>query len=193
MMNNCGTVTIETERLLLRPLKEDDFEAVQSYAGNYDNVRFMTWGPNEVEQTKAFIKNTIDKAAAIPRTDYDFAVTLKKTGRLIGACGIYIKTESTEGNVGWILHINYWKKGYGTELAGALIRYGFEVLRLHRITAFCFTENYGSYRIMERNRMRREGLFRQCHKGRPCDPKEWYDLYHYAILKDEWRDNNVQG
>ena len=76
------------------------------------------------------------------------------------------------------------KQGLGTELAHELIRFGFEELKLHRIYAHCDSENYGSYRVMERNGMRKEGRFiKNCKiKG------EWRDEFLYAILEEEWKE-----
>jgi len=93
--------------------------------------------------------------------------------------------------LGWILHRDFWKQGYGTELCAELIRFGFEELGLHRIYATCYAENYGSYRVMERNNMRREALFKAYRKGRPADDKQWYDELVYAILKEEWSSKNA--
>lgn len=77
------------------------------------------------------------------------------------------------GDVGWILHKNYWKRGYGTELGRELIRYGFEDLKLGRIQAPCAAANYGSYCVMERIGMRREALHRKAFWARV--DKEWID------------------
>jgi len=156
---------------------------------HHENIKHTIWGPNNEEDTKQFIKRVIKKANTDPRVDYDFAVILKDTAQLIGACGMYTNKEQNEGNIGWVLHMNHWKKGYGTELAHALLEFGFEDLDLHRIYATCYAENYGSYRVMERNGMRREGYFKQCRAGRPCDPEPWYDELHYAMLREEWEKN----
>ena len=80
------------------------------------------------------------------------------------------------------LHRDYWKHGFGTELAHELLRFGFEELKCHRIYASCVADNYGSYRVMERNNMRREAHFVKNRKHRG----EWLDEYIYAILDDEW-------
>ncbi len=180
---------LETERLILRPFIESDFEAVHSYGSNYENIKYMIFGPNTEQDTRDFIARAIDYLRAEPVKKYDFAVVLKECAKVIGACGVYCNDRFDEGMLGWVLHMDYWKHGYGTELAGELIRFGFENLHLHRIYATCFSENYGSYRVMERNGMRREGCFKQCRKGRPCDPNEWYDELQYAILVDEWQLN----
>ena len=168
--------TLETGRLLLRPLIADDFDAVHSWGSDPANTRYMAWGPNSAEQTRGFL------ASAKPGKD--FAVVLKDTGSVIGSCGIYPDGAKDTGELGWILHRDYWKRGYGTELGGALIRYGFEQLRLRRIYAPCAAENYGSYRVMERNGMRREALHRKAFWARI--DREWIDQAVYAILAEDY-------
>ena len=164
-----------TQRLILRPFTSEDFEAVHSWASNPENTRYMSWGPNTEEQTREFLTTA--------KPSKDFGITLKETGRLIGSCGIYPKDDNYMAELGWILHKDYWKNGYGTELCGELIRYGFEDLKLGRIQAPCAAVNYGSYRIMERNGMKREALHRKAHWARI--DKEWIDETWYAILAED--------
>lgn len=173
---------LESKRLILRPLKDDDFEAVHNWASIPENVRYMDWGPNSEEDTKDFIKST--------KPGYDFAVTLKINDKVIGSCGIY-PTQRETAEVGWILHRDYWKQGFGTELARALVSYGFTDLKLHRITSTCDTANYGSYRVMENAGLRREAKELLARWNR-VDEK-WADQYKYAILAEEYQalaDNN---
>jgi RimJ/RimL family protein N-acetyltransferase len=168
---------LETKRLILRPLTPGDFEAVHSWAGNPENTRYMAWGPNTEEQTREFL-------AAFVTAGKDFAVVLKDTGNVIGSCGVYPDKNNDTGELGWILHKNYWKHGYGTELGGELIRFGFETLKLRRLTAPCAAINYGSCRLMERNAMRREALHVKAFWARI--DKEWIDEARYAILAEEY-------
>jgi RimJ/RimL family protein N-acetyltransferase/predicted thioesterase len=168
--------TLETARLILRPLTLDDFGAVHSWAGNPENTRYMAWGPNNEEQTRAFLSSAKDGK--------DFAVVLKSSNAVIGSCGIVPNSTADRGELGWILHKDYWKNGYGTELGGELIRYGFEDLKLRRIFAPCAAVNYGSYRVMERNGMRREALNRKAFWARV--DKEWIDEAVYAILAEDY-------
>lgn len=167
---------LETERLLLRPITLDDAKAMFAYGGNPENVRYMAWGPNTMEQTIDFIKKS--------KSGEEFAIVLKSENAVIGSCGVYPDENNDTGELGWILHKNYWMRGYGTEFARELIRYGFEDLGLRRLTATCVAENYGSYRIMERNGMRREALHVQAHWSNV--DKKWYDCAVYAILAKEY-------
>jgi len=172
----CKLNTLETKRLILRPLTLEDFIAVHSWAGNPANTRYMAWGPNTEEQTLEFLSSV--------KNGKDFAVVLKETNQVIGSCGIYPDDNNDTGEMGWILHMDHWKRGHGTEICGELIRYGFKNLMLRRIYAPCAAANYGSYRVMERNGMRREALHVKAFWARV--DKEWVDEAVYAILADEY-------
>jgi len=172
---------LETNRLILRPITTDDFKAFHSWGGNPDNTRYMAWGPNTEKQTREFL--------SIAKPGRDFAVVLKETNQVIGSCGVYPNTDNDTGEMGWILHMDFWKQGYGTEICGELIRYGFENLKLRRIFAPCAAVNYGSYRIMERNNMRREALHIKKFWARV--DKEWIDEAVYAILAEEYFRNSI--
>jgi RimJ/RimL family protein N-acetyltransferase len=144
----------------------------------------MEWGPNTDEQTRAFIQMAISKAEETPCTNHQYAAVLKETGRLIGACNLLITGDRAE--IGWILHRDYWKLGLGPEMGRAMLQLGFEELKLHRITARCDAENHGSYRVMEKIGMRREGLFLQARPVNKLSDKKYGDELVYAILKEEW-------
>jgi RimJ/RimL family protein N-acetyltransferase len=167
---------LETERLLLRPLVPEDFCAVHTWAVNPKNTRFMAWGPNTERDTQKFLE--------FVKIGSDFAVTLRESGKVIGSCGIYPDAARDTGELGWILHKDHWNRGYGTELAGTLIRYGFEQLKLRRIFARCAAGNIGSRRVMEHSGMRCEALHIKTFWARV--DKEWIDEAVYAILSDEY-------
>jgi len=177
-------IPIETDRLILRSFKEDDFEAVHSYASSAENTAYMLFGPNNEDDTRAFIKRAIASNSKDPIDNYSLAVELKETGRLIGACDLNMQGNAPE--VGWIVHKDYWGKGYGTEMGLALLKLGFEEHNLHRIVALCDAENISSSRVMEKIGMTREGMFREYRRTRAGSGKLYRDELSYAMLKDEW-------
>ena len=177
---------LETERLLLRPFTTDDFEAGHSYGSDPENVKYMVWGPNDENATRAFLNSCEEKWKADPIKEYEFAIVLKSTGKVIGGCGIYLNNERNTAMLGWILNKGYWKQGYMPEAAAKLLEYCFNELKLHRVYSTCNTENYGSFRVMEKIGMRREAHFIKNNFGRVWDKEIWYDEYHYAILEEEW-------
>ena len=64
--------------------------------------------------------------------------------------------------------------------------FSFEEFCLRRIIACCDAENVGSYRIMEKIGMRREGMFLRCRRAHKKSPEEYSDEVVYAISKEEW-------
>ncbi|MDC1259516.1 GNAT family N-acetyltransferase [Flavobacteriaceae bacterium] len=59
------------------------------------------------------------------------------------------------------IHSDYWNKGYATESLKAIINFGFETLKLHRMEAGCAVDNKGSFTVLEKAGMVREGRLRQ--------------------------------
>lgn len=176
--------TLETERLLLRAFEEKDIPAVQSYAGYSENILYMVWGPNSENETRNFVNMAISYAEKEPCKNHQYAVVLKENNILIGACDLSLSGD--EGEIGWILHRNYWGQGYGSEMGKTLLSFGFDELGLHRIIAHCDAENQASYRLMEKIGMRREGLFLEARPANKIANTKYSDELSYAILKDEW-------
>ncbi len=172
------TLTLDTPRLTLRPANTGDFEAVHAYAGSPENTHYMAWGTNDERATREYLRGSEKAWSREDVRDYEFVMAEKATGRVIGGCGLYLDGA----NLGWILHRDYWGRGYTTEAARAMIGYAFGNLGVRRLTATCDAENVGSWRVMEKCGMRREACFK---KAQLCHG-EWHDRYVYAILKEEW-------
>jgi ribosomal-protein-alanine N-acetyltransferase len=176
---------IETKRLLLRDMVASDLREVHEYASEPDVVRFMHWGPNTEDETREFIEKSILAQKEKPRRDFDIAIILKSTGDLIGGCGIHVSNpENREGWIGYCLNRNFWGKGYATETAQALVKFGFERLDMHRIFANCDPQNLASARVLEKSGMKKEGQLRE-HRW---SKGKWRDSSIYAILEqDDWK------
>ena len=174
---------IRTERLLLREFTQDDFDDVHAYATDDDVVRYMDWGPNTPADTQAALDRWFEARPHWPRTDINLAIEHLADGRVIGSIRLGVRDEAARtGDIGYSLASAYWRQGLGAEAARAMLRAGFEVLKLRRIWAECDVRNVGSYGIMEKLGMRREAHYRQDKRARDG----WRDSYLYAILADEW-------
>ena len=174
---------LHTDRLTLREFVESDWQAVHAYAADPQVVRFMAWGPNTEEETREFIRRVMSHQDEAERRQFRFAVVLAAQERLIGACSLCISNPANrEAWIGYVYHRDAWGHGYATEVAGALVAFGFGRLGLHRIFATCDPRNTGSARVLEKAGMTREGHLRQ-HKW---ERGAWRDSYLYAVLEDEW-------
>jgi len=170
---------VRTDRLVLRDLEEGDWRAVHSYASDSEVVRYMDWGPNTEDETKKFIQRAIEGQREQPRKNYELAIILKDGGRLIGGCSIHVSDPNNrEGWIGYCLSRDVWGRGYATETARALLRFGFDQLSLHRIFALCDPENLASAHVLEKAGMQKEGHFRE----RKFRKGKWHDELLYAII-----------
>jgi RimJ/RimL family protein N-acetyltransferase len=174
---------LTTERLILRELREADFDDVQAYGSHDEVVRFMDWGPNTPEQTRVVLDRWLAEQQAWPRAAVTLAIEIAATGRVVGTIRLGLdERRPGVADVGYCLHREVWRQGYGTEVARAVIAAAFGPLGLHRVEANCDTRNAGSFGIMEKLGMTREGVLRQAHKRRDG----WRDSYLYALLSSEW-------
>jgi ribosomal-protein-alanine N-acetyltransferase len=174
---------IRTARLVLREFREDDFDDVHAYAAQPEVCRFMEWGPNTAAETTEFMDRKWAEQAQWPRDEVTLAIEHLPDGRVIGSIRLAVSNRANlTGDFGYSIHSAYWRQGYATEAAHAVVEAGFRTLGLHRIWAECDTENVGSWGVMEKLGMRREALLRdgKLVKG------AWRDRYLYAVLADEW-------
>ena len=170
---------IRSERLLLREFRESDFDDVHQYAADPDVARFMDWGPNAEAETTAFMIAKLGEQAPWPRDEVTLAIEQVADGKVIGSIRLAVSDRpNLTGDFGYSLNSSYWRRGYATEAGRAILEAGFRRLGLHRIWAECDTENIGSYGVMAKLGMRREGEFRD---GRLVKGA-WRDRYLYAIL-----------
>ncbi|MGV0101889.1 GNAT family N-acetyltransferase [Nostoc sp. DSM 114160] len=175
---------LETPRLLMRDFVETDWQAVFAYQSDPLYLRYSYWTQRTQKDVCEFIQIFIDRQKEQPRTKFQLTVVLKEENRLIGNCGIRVNDpEMREANIGYELNTQYWGQGYATEAAQAILKFGFEELRMHRIWSWCISENVASVKVLEKIGMRREGHLREKEliKGR------WYDNFLYAILDHEWK------
>jgi RimJ/RimL family protein N-acetyltransferase len=178
---------INTERLLLREIDHQDTKDIQEYATDLEVIKYLTFGPNTLEDTKNFIEQCINNQKENPRRNYDLGITLPTINKLIGGCGIRVSDpRNSTGDIGYCLNRSYWGKGYATEAAIGLLGFGFKDLMLHRIYAHVDPENVASIRVLEKLGMRYEGHLRQ----NLLIHDEFRDTHLYAILKEEWKETN---
>jgi ribosomal-protein-alanine N-acetyltransferase len=142
-------IILRSPRLIIRDYKFEDFSGVHEYACDPETVSYMTRGPNSEEDTSKFISLAISQQTKIPRANYHFVVVLTSNERIIGGCGIHIRDpKQRKAEIGYCFNKSYWRRGYATEAAGELLRFGFTSLDLHRIIATCDTQNIASANVL---------------------------------------------
>jgi RimJ/RimL family protein N-acetyltransferase len=149
-------------------------------------LEYYPWEGRTEQDVREFIQKFIDWQGEDPRSKYQLAITFPEQERTIGNCGIRMDSQDAKSaNIGYEIAPDYWGRGFATESAQAMLTFGFEELKLHRIWAHCVLENIASRHVLENIGMRREGHLRETEfiKGL------WRDSYIYAILDHEWIPN----
>jgi RimJ/RimL family protein N-acetyltransferase len=174
---------VNTPRITLRELAVDDWPDVHLWAARLEACRYEAWGPNTVEETRAFVSQAVQEGRAVPRRRYAFAVTFTNQTRVIGMGEVRVRDERTRlADIGYVLHPDFWRQGIGTEVGQALVTFGFDTLKLHRIAATCDPRNLASGRILQKIGMTYEGRLRSDRLIRDG----WRDSDLYAILEEDW-------
>ena len=142
-------VVIETERLLLRTFTENDAPLIYELNNDPDVTRFThdtIKDPDDAEEV--LIKKILPQYALYNHGRW--AVHVRPTLEFLGWCGLKYRFELNEVDLGYRFKKSSWGKGYATEAAYASIKYGFEKLYLHRITARAEIDNMASWKVLEK-------------------------------------------
>ena len=152
-----GPPTISTERLVLRPFRIEDAPAVQELAGAREVYATTENVPHPYEDGMAeeWIASLAGKFES--REQVALAITLADGGALVGSISLRVTVPHRRAALGYWIGVPFWGRGYATEAAAAMIRYGFDELELHRISAQHMSGNPASGRVMEKAGMRKEG------------------------------------
>jgi len=180
---------LQTQRLVLRELTRKDAPEVRRLAGAREIARMTLLIPHPYEVGMA------EEWIASLRPSYEagehvtFAVVLREGGELVGSIGINLNARDNNGELGFWIGKPYWGRGYCTEAAGAMVRFGFEILGLHRVHSNHFGSNPASGRVMQKIGMVCEGTRREHYK-------KWgvyEDRVEYGLLAREWRTVQAQA
>lgn len=151
---------LETERLILRKITNDDAEFIVELLNQPSFLRYI--GDKEV-------RNVADAVRYIqtgPIASYErfgfglYLVELKETGVPIGICGLLKRDSLPDVDVGFAFLPSYWSQGYAFESASAVMTYGSEVLGLRRIVAITSLDNDASMRLLEKIGLKFERLIK---------------------------------
>ena len=149
---------LETERLFLRQLCEDDAQFILELLNEPAFLRNI--GDKGVRDVNGACRYIVTGPVASYR-QFGFGlylVELKETSLAIGICGLLKRESMLDIEIGFAFLERYWAKGYAFEAASAVMEYGRTALRLKRVVATTAPENYGSIRILEKLGLRFEKM-----------------------------------
>jgi RimJ/RimL family protein N-acetyltransferase len=171
---------LRTERLVLRPFTLADAADVQRLAGAAEVADTTLNIPHPYENGMAEAWIETHWPSFERRELAVFAIT-EADGPLLGAVSLRLEPAHQRAELGYWVGVPYWGRGYATEAAVAIIRYGFELLDLHRVYATHLVRNPASGRVLLKAGMTYEG----CHRQHARKQGRFEDLAGYAILRTD--------
>lgn len=139
---------IETERLILRELREDDFPVYEKLAADINVMRYL--GGHTMTRVEAWRHMAMMVGHWRLRGYGYFAVEEKETGQFIGRSGFYNPTGWPGFELGWTISPTHQGRGYAFEAAQRLLRYAFEDLDRPHVISLIHPDNKASQRVAEK-------------------------------------------
>lgn len=135
-----------TERLVLRPPHEDDISDLAMLANNRRIAEMLSRMPHPygVAEARAFLAMAGQKRSAGSL----YALTLAETGTFVGCAGLNATERGLE--LGYWIGEPYWKRGYATEAAHALVDLAFRATSITVLHASCRVINPPSRRVIHK-------------------------------------------
>ena len=179
-------VTLQTQRLTLRPYAASDIPALVPLIGAREVAATTLRIPHPytealAQQFIASVKEGFEKGTCVRLT-----MILRETQTMCGGIGLQINTDHRHAELGYWIGVPYLGKGYATEAATAVVNYGFETLGLQRIFASHFAKNPASGRVLQKIGMRSEGRQR----SHLLKWGEFLDIEMYGMLATDPRNKS---
>lgn len=169
-------MVIETKRLILREYTREDFAALFEILSDPETMQHYP-KPYDAEGTMRWINWNLCNYET-----YSFglwAIVLKDTGTFLGDCGITMQRIDGEllPEIGYHIHKQYWRQGYGSEAAKAVRDWAFTHTDYDQLYSYMNASNVGSY-----STARSVGM----QKIKKYTDKTGELLYVYSITRDAW-------
>lgn len=171
---------LQTDRLTLRALSEDDAEAIHLLANDFDVASGTRTIPHPFSLTQA--KDWIAPQTTGYAEGREVIFAFCQNDMVLGAGGLFFNWWDNNAELGYWVGKLYWNHGVGTEAARALMDYGFNTVRLHRIHACVVPTNHGSRKVLQKLGMIYEGCFHE-------HMQQWgqyKDLEYYGLLRRQY-------
>jgi RimJ/RimL family protein N-acetyltransferase len=170
---------LETSRLILRRMREDDLTALVAYRNDPRVAEYQAWESYDEIKGKELIT---DKNPGDPGY-FQFALEYKATGLLVGDFMLKTQDDKRLAEIGYTLAYTFQGQGLASEAATAVIDFAFNTLNMHRLSATVDPRNLASVKLLERLGFRKEAHFVKSvwFKG------AWADDVVYGLLEREWK------
>lgn len=173
-------ILLRGEKVLLRPVAvEDVSEAYCDWLNDPEVNRYLE--TRFVVQTMTSVRSYVASAIAAPDTIF-LAITEQATNRHIGNIKLGpVLPHHRRGELSFFIgEKGCWGKGYATEAVGLLTEYGLRELSLVKVTAGCYSTNFGSKRVFEKLGFEREAVLKKQYFSEGV----WVNSYSFAKFSE---------
>jgi [ribosomal protein S5]-alanine N-acetyltransferase len=172
-----------TTRLVLRPATDADAPRFAEILGNWNVVRMMRLAPHpySLEMARAWIATHAGEREA----GTAFRFVIEAEGHVLGKCDLD-EIDGTRGDLGYWLDEAAWGKGFATEAARAVARFGFEQLGLPRLTSGRAADNTASGHVLTKVGFQEIGRTRLWSKPRQAE----FEQVRYELPRAVWEKLN---
>ena len=170
--------SLEGKEICFKPVSIRDAEEIHSFTSDENVAKFIGWPlMNTLEETCEHIETMLKNQAA--GTHLYASVALTASGEIIGIGMLFnLDRKASHAEIGYVLHQNFWGKGYGTEVVTLINQYAFATLCLHKLNARVVHENASSARVLEKNGYQLEGRLRDHY----FIAQQYYDALLYGKI-----------
>lgn len=164
----------------LREFAADDINDVHAIVGDDRVTQWLSFDSRDRSQAESMLSGIVERSARVPRDEWYLAVEVH--GNVVGFVRLALSGVRA-GKLGYSIAAQHWGKGYATDAARTMIRFGFDSLDLHRVSAAIGPENAASITVAEKLGMTCEGRIRD----HVFTNRQWRDSLLFAVLADELR------
>jgi len=184
MLTHLGTQPIETERMLLRRFTQEDAPSAWANWAGDEIVQSMYHEPvyATLEETRGLLAQYI---AAYGNEDcYRWGAFEKASGECIGQTAYFLVDNKNHfGEIEYCIGQAFQRKGYCAEAVRAIMAYGFDQVRFHKIQVCHRPDNEGSQGVIRKCGFSYEGTLRDFF----YIDGAYHDRLYYSMLESEWK------
>jgi RimJ/RimL family protein N-acetyltransferase len=144
-----GFDSFTTKRLVIRRLLTEDAETMSSYRSLPEVSRFQSWEQYSIQKASELISEMKASDPSVVGKWFQFGISLKTTGELIGDIGFLNTDEHQKSWIGFTLSSAHWGKGYAIEAVEAVLAY-YSSLGISKIWASTDPQNHSSGKLLKK-------------------------------------------
>ncbi len=173
---------LETERLIVREIVENDDEFILDLLNQPSFIKYIgNRGINTLEKALEVIENKYRRSYRENGFGL-YVVELIEDQTPIGFCGFVKRDNLPDADIGFAFLPQFERKGYALESAVAVMKYGREVLKLHRILAITTQNNHSSVKLLDKLGFEFERLITMPHDEEELKLFSYESENHYCKI-----------